>query len=160
MRKKYSIILGLLVMVSLSPGSYAQRLIIRLNDGNENSSQLNTVQKVYFSDNELVVDFISGLDDRYTLSDVRKIYFDPMVSVDEPCRDEHELVVYPNPAGDHISVQGIPGNGEKLMIFSMDGRLVISRDINADHEYIDINGLPAGLYLIHTSGSSTKFVRK
>jgi hypothetical protein len=139
----------------------AQKLVIRLDNGNENIENLNSIQKLYFSGNGLVVDFISGTDDIYQISDVRKLYFDSSVSVDEspesPCQ---ELTVYPNPAGDIILFKGMPDGGGKLSIYRMDGGLVLTKEISCQQELIDISGLPQGLYLLNLAGFTTKFIRQ
>ena len=139
----------------------AQKLIIKLNDGTENVETLSTVQKLYFSGNELKVDFVSGLDDAYLLSDVRKMYFDATVSVDDNNLPESQkLRVCPNPAGNSIIIEGIPLQEGSISIYSMEGRQVMTRVISTGNESIDISGLRQGLYLVTIPGYTTKFIKR
>jgi hypothetical protein len=150
----------LIFLESFSTGLYAQRLIIRMNDGNENADQLNSVQKLYFSNNDLIVDFKSGNDDVFPLEDVRKIYFDGVVTIAEKNPESGRLVVFPNPACSEITVLGLPEGKAIIRIYRMDGGLVFNCEIESGRESIDISGLPDGLYLLSASGLTAKFIRK
>jgi hypothetical protein len=139
----------------------AQKLIIKMNNGVENNETLNTLQKLYFSDNQLIVDFKSGSDDIYYLSDIRKLYFDAEVSVDDNSMPEIPVLsVFPNPAGNFITVRDIPVDASSIFIYSIDGGLALTRTASSSLDKIDISRLPNGLYLVNVSGYTTKFVKK
>ena len=140
--------------------AYAQKLIIRMNNGNETEEQLNSLQKLYFSNGQLIVDFKAGTDDSYSISEIRKLYFDPLVSVDETEVKEASLKVYPNPACDRILVHGIPQGDGVIRIFSIDGRLQMEIPVAGNDESIDISGFRSGLYLITATGLTSKFIKK
>jgi hypothetical protein len=161
MRKSSSTIILIVSLILTSPGLRAQKLTVRLKTGVENTDMLNTIQKLYFSNNQLVMDFKSGADDTYALPDVQKLYFDAAVFVDDHALPGHEkLSVYPNPVGDVITITGIPEAARKLTIYRMDGGLVMSLDVTSSHESINISSLSTGLYLVNASGFTTKFVKK
>jgi hypothetical protein len=160
MRKNHFLLMLMVFMILLSAESYAQRLIIKMHNGNENSEQLATIQKLYFSNNQIIVDFKTGSDDSYALTDVRKLYFDASVSISENPGQEGKLSIYPNPANTVICIDGIPSVKGMLRIFRMDGSLVVNREITSDHETFDVSTLPDGLYLINIAGLTSKFVKK
>jgi len=140
---------------------HAQSLIVRLNDGTEASQLLSTVQKLSFSQDELIVSFFSGSTDLYPLSDVRKLYFDSGTSLGEhPTVRANKLFVYPNPAGEYIHIEGIPDQAEQVFIYSSDGQLKKVLSITNDEMSVDISSLPAGLYLINAHGSLSRFIKK
>ena len=58
--------------------------------------------------------------------------------------------IYPNPAGDRISVQfsGNDDHGKKIEIFDTLGRLILSKQSSGDRIDIDTAGLMAGPYLV------------
>lgn len=67
--------------------------------------------------------------------------------------DNETFVVYPNPASDRVSVQGVPADAE-IQILDMSGRLLMARH---GVEEISVEGLPSGLYLIRIiSGSDAE----
>jgi hypothetical protein len=160
MKQSFFLLLAVLLVTGLSFESIAQKLLIRMNNGDENSEQLNAIQKLYFSGNDLIVDFKSGTEDQYALPDVRKLYFDPMVVIHENAGKDGELLVFPNPAGNMITVKGIPVKEGMFRMFLMDGRVILYGNITGDHMNIDISALPDGLYLLNIEGYTTKFVKK
>lgn len=161
MKKILLLIPILLFVVFSSTDSYAQRLIIKFNNGNENPEMLNSIQKLYFSGNNLMVDFYTGADDSYQLDDIRKLYFDSMVDVNDlNAGDNQGILLYPNPAGNHIFIKNIPDKVSFLSVYSMGGQLVMTRVVSSDEEIIDITHLNRGLYLVQMSGCTIKFIKK
>lgn len=141
--------------------TFGQKLVIRMNSGLEHQDELDLIQKLYFSGGDLIVDFYSGPDDNYNLSVVQKLYFDSTVSVAEnPLADDSESNVYPNPAGDHITLTGIPHDAGFISVFGTDGRLVLREPITGKAAELNVSGLYPGLYLVNAAGYTTKFVKK
>jgi hypothetical protein len=61
-----------------------------------------------------------------------------------------KVVIYPNPLRDYIIIQ-MPGNTVfpvNLFIFSAQGNLLITRQINKNDNIIDVNKLSGGIYLL------------
>jgi hypothetical protein len=161
MKRKLCFLAGIFVLVLVSSTLYAQKLVVRMNNGVENSEPLSSVQKLYFAGNQIVVDYFTGSDDNYLLSDVRKLYFDLNVSVEEAQLSvQGKLIVSPNPANNSITILGIPKVPGRLSVYSIDGSMVISREISSDHETLDISNLPQGLYLVNVPGLTSKFVKR
>jgi hypothetical protein len=161
MKRKLCFLVVICILWLLAGPIYAQKLVVRMNDGLENSEPLSSVQKLYFSGNQIVVDYFTGSDDSYLLSDVSKLYFDLNVSVEESQLPmQGKLLVSPNPANNSIMILGIPEVQGRLSVYSMDGSMVISRQISSDHETLDISNLPQGLYLVNVPGLTSKFVKR
>jgi hypothetical protein len=139
----------------------AQGLIIQMNDGDENTVPLNTVQKLNFSQTDLVVVFRSGSNDGYGLSEIRKLYFDATVSTGEDVPlDMQHLSVYPNPAGNFVMVKGIPDEARTVSVYQTDGQLVLTATVTSSALNIDIRQLQSGLYLVNAFGRTTKFIKR
>lgn len=67
------------------------------------------------------------------------------------------MALYPNPANDHIRIEGLEANSE-VHIYNMCGALV--RVVNASsNDEIGIGDLPAGLYLVRCGNVSLRFVK-
>jgi len=151
----------LILMILPAVALQAQKLTLRLKNGNENTELLDNIQKLHFSQGQLLVDFKSGMEDAYSLADVQKIYFEGSVSVVENLNAfSDKLMIYPNPAGDIITVTGFPEGTSRLSLYRMDGGLAISREITSSRETIEIGSLSSGLYFIHAAGFTTKFIKK
>ena len=139
----------------------AQSLIVRLNDGSETGQLLSTVQKLSFSQDEMLVSFYAGTTDYYAISDIRKLYFDIGASVaDNIVSGSGTLSLYPNPAYENITIEGIPEDAENLRIFRSDGQLVSMIKVTNSTMAIDLSGLTPGLYILNTHGSSLRFIKK
>lgn len=139
----------------------AQKLVIRLQDTSENIETLNEIRKLYFSGNDLKIDFHSGADDTYALADIRKLYFTETVSVVEnnPGTNYH-LKVYPNPSDDYILVAGIPENILTIDIYRNDGQCVLKIGTESGNIKIDTRQLASGLYFINAGGFTSKFIKR
>ena len=157
MKQKFCLVI--IFSLSVVTQVCAQNLVVRQWNGIENVVALNTVQKLYFSGNDLVVDFISGSDDVYAISALQKLYFDFAVSIMDPSITGDEISVHPNPAKEVIIVENLPVSGGELDIYSIDGRLVHRTEVISERESIDVNTWPDGLYLVKIQGLTAKFIK-
>lgn len=65
--------------------------------------------------------------------------------------------VYPNPVSSQLYITGVD-NGETIEIYSIVGTMVATFTYNGDA--IDVENLPAGMYMIRSNGSIVKFVKE
>lgn len=158
-RKVYLLLLFLFLIFGLKELN-SQSLVIRMHDGTENSELLSTIQKLSFPDGDLQVTFKSGAIDTYGLSTLQKLYFQTATSVNEPVLTHDRIVIWPNPANETITVEGIPGHAEQLFIYSQHGYLMLTKDITSGYVILDIHRLSPGLYLLRVDGHSSKFIKQ
>lgn len=138
----------------------AQSLVIRMNNGTENTELLSSVQKLTFSVNEMLLAFKSGSTDVYGLSTIQKLYFDTGTGSSETLLTKESILsVFPNPASNMITVGNLGKAKGEMSIYRSDGALVLQQSINNDIETINISGLKSGLYFIISNGCSAKFIR-
>jgi hypothetical protein len=161
MKRNICFAISLLILLLAAQENIAQKLVVRMMNGLENAEPLSSIQKLYFNNNELIVDYYSGPEDNYFLSDVRKIYFDSTVGLDDfPITDSKGLRIYPNPVGEFISIEGIPPVAGLISIYRMDGGLILNMAISDNHLNIDVSGFQQGLYIVTVPGFTSKFVKK
>jgi hypothetical protein len=138
----------------------AQHLTIRLHDGTESTDLLSKIQKLSFSEGNLVLAYKSGSSELYGLSTIQKLYFDNITSVaDNSSGDGSKISVYPNPVGNVIMLKNIPGGITPVFIYGVDGKLLIRAEISSDSQTIDVSNLQCGLYLIFADGQAVKFIK-
>ena len=65
--------------------------------------------------------------------------------------------VYPNPVSSQLYITGVD-NGEIVEIYSIVGTMVATFTYNGDA--VDVENLPAGMYMIRSNGSIVKFVKE
>ncbi len=58
-----------------------------------------------------------------------------------------ELVVFPNPSGGKVSLGGIRGAGV-VKVYDPTGRITREQAVSPQAAYVDLSGLPSGLYLL------------
>jgi len=67
-------------------------------------------------------------------------------TIDNTPKDEFNPRIYPNPAKDHIWIE--ESNLSIIKIYSLSGTLLKEKTITSDREKIDLDEIPAGIYLI------------
>ena len=78
------------------------------------------------------------------------------VGVDEKETIETQFNLYPNPTEGVITISGFP-MGE-YRIGNMMGQTVLTGNIIAENQQIDVSALPKGMYFITFAGETRKFV--
>lgn len=139
----------------------AQNLIIKLKDGSENTQSIESVQKFSFTNGDLLLKYLDGSTDAFSLSTISSIRFKQSpTGIDNPTvAGFEELSVFPNPAKDFITLRNIPSGSSTVAIFQMDGTMVLQTRVSSDVGTIDIRNLGKGLYLIKINGKSFKFIK-
>ena len=69
------------------------------------------------------------------------------------------IQIYPNPATDGFTINGITNEKTKLTLTNMNGMIVLSQTISID-EYISVSSLPAGVYLLKIDTPNGSVVEK
>ncbi|MBP6977372.1 MAG: T9SS type A sorting domain-containing protein [Lentimicrobiaceae bacterium] len=104
---------------------------------------------------------MTGTVDAYTLSTLQRLYFDTHISVeDSPPASNNRLAICPNPAGETLIIEGIPGDADWIYINRADGHLVMTETVSSGKVILNVNRLSPGIYLANASGHSSKFVKQ
>ncbi len=62
--------------------------------------------------------------------------------------DKNAILVYPNPALNHINISGLEGNNNGVKVYSPQGNLVIEITDYKTNNVVYLDDLPNGLYLV------------
>jgi hypothetical protein len=142
------------------PESSAQGLVIKLKDGSTNIENLNAIQKLSFSETDLLETLNSGTVNSFAVSSIQKLYFDMTISIEDHATSETAgLKFYPNPAQETLNIQDIPNQAEFIFIYRSDGKLVITEPVTSGKVCLNISKLTHGLYFVTTAGLSSKFIK-
>ncbi|MFK7757792.1 MAG: T9SS type A sorting domain-containing protein [Flavobacteriales bacterium] len=68
-------------------------------------------------------------------------------SIDEK-NPASQFVFYPNPASDHVIVQADGDNSHQLEIFNLEGKLILSENLNSGKNSVQISHLASGVYVM------------
>ena len=81
------------------------------------------------------------------------------MGIENPFSETAELLCYPNPANETLNIDYEIDVSALLKIFNANGQMVLSKEVHSNNDLkVDINILPAGLYLLtiyNSSGIST-----
>lgn len=142
------------------PELKAQNLIIQQNNDSLNTEALVAVQKLSFSDGNLMVAFKSGSTNPYSLSTITKLYFDIETSVGASISPQStQLAVFPNPVNSELTVHNIPEGTSLVYIYRIDGELMFCVQVSSEKEIINVSNLQSGLYLLIAKGRNAKFIK-
>lgn len=68
----------------------------------------------------------------------------------------NNMVIYPNPAHEYIKIES--EKKSEIKVYSVNGQIVLKRNINEGVSTIDISNLNSGMYFIDVDGNISKFV--
>lgn len=138
------------------PTAKAQSVIIQNNDGTESSELLNNIVNLTFTSDLMNVKTTSQTTS-FTVSDIRKIYFDNVVVVGVDQIAVNGLVVYPNPVTNLLKVRFDDANSHSLFIYRIDGVLVFRSGSYTSDQVIEVGQWSKGLYLVRLDNQVVKF---
>lgn len=157
-----TVFLVLLIIFTMKPGTAsAQNLVIKSFDGSEQSYTLDSISKLTFSGNNLVVNLASGINQPNSLTAVRKIYFSSVPVKVEDSKDQqiyHEVILYPNPVNDILTIQNMPEQVTNLEIFGLDGKYIMQAGV-LNGNSVDVSALPGGSYFLKLNNYMIGFVK-
>jgi len=139
----------------------AQSLVFKTKDGIVTTKPLGTLKKFTFSGNSLLVNYLSGPVETYSLDNISKLSFKSAVTgVDNLSLTGNGIMkVYPNPVSDVIYIQNAPETAFTVSIYRMNGVLILTTKISSGSKSIDVSYLPSGLYLLNVNNRTFKFVK-
>lgn len=80
----------------------------------------------------------------------------PTSAVDSKLAD---LRIFPNPAGDHINIEGPVPMGVRFILYSAVGMPVLEGRLEGSNTVADISSLPSGMYYLSIGGRSFRIIK-
>ncbi len=74
--------------------------------------------------------------------------------------DSSNLVIYPNPAFDNLTVRLAEGLMKQVKLTDLTGRTVYQQRTGSDHHVINVSGLKSGLYLMQVITDDGTYIQK
>jgi uncharacterized protein (TIGR02145 family) len=71
-------------------------------------------------------------------------------------KTENELKIFPNPASDRITFDNTDHHYQNMEVFNSLGECLLQTKLSTGINHIDVNTLPAGMYILQFSGSGLK----
>ena len=136
---------------------------VTMTDANKSKDfSLSTDLKMTFdtSEGNMFVNYGPGGKERFSLKGIKSITFstDPS-GVEEITDMEQTVSLLRNPVESVLQFCGKPTHPCTLYVYNMQGSLVLQANNWQGHE-IYVNSLAPGMYIVHYSNNSIKFIKK
>lgn len=109
--------------------------------------------KIYFDNGYMLVDEGNGIPYSFPISDIKKVMFDHITSVET--LETSDIRIYPNPVTNYLRISSEHNTDIPYQIYALDGRLVLAGTAHSE-ESISVNTLSKGLYLLKVDGKIFK----
>jgi len=154
-------LLVVLCFGSISLPIYSQGLFIETHDGIILSKQLESVNSLSFPNHNLVVENIDNTTHSFNLLSLKKIYFDASsVTVEEEqSLNANKPGLFPNPVSSYITITQLPAEAQEVQIYSAQGKQLITTQVSATQNQIQVEILNPGLYFLRIENQTLKFVK-
>jgi len=161
MKNLYFLFAFTLFLLTGIPNIKAQYLVVEFQDGTVDNQQIALLQSIKYPDNELQLNYFSGLSDTYALSTIKTLHFQmyPTGANDISLGSDTKISVYPNPANDLIYIKNASETTYFVAIYRIDGVLISQKQISSNQP-INISDLTSGLYLIRIENQAFKFIKQ
>lgn len=146
----------------LSIGLNAQNvLVVQRTDQTEQNFDIGENGYIFLNEaNDETPGYVSIVDNGNTVTniyfeDIQKMYFSSVLSI-STVENMSNVILYPNPANDYIKTAGGGLGKRNVMIYSLDGKLLVQGQYSED-EKIDISYFEKGMYIIKINDRTFKF---
>lgn len=135
-------------------------MIVSFLDKEQLSTPLSDIRKITFSDNNLVMELMSGTSSNHSLLSIRNVVFGSETSAISEVVSSQKMAVYPNPATDLLTISNLPSEDVNVRIYNVSGVLMLSVEASSGSNSINVRGLSDGIYIIRANGQSLRFFKK
>lgn len=80
-------------------------------------------------------------------------------AIDEVSAQEN-LLLYPNPTTGNITISQMGDEAKEVLLYNIQGQLVMRQRISGESQTLDLSALPAGLYLLKAGSKTAKIVKQ
>lgn len=163
MNKRNLFLLLFLLSASLLLPALAQDMIVKAVDGNEEAKKVYTIQTITFSDGNMMMNLKSGSSETKSISEIRKLYFNGLflgTGELENSGVSDDISIYPNPVIHTIYFNGNIKDNSDVSVYSIDGRLKLSTQLQSGTNSINAENLESGLYVLRINNRTIRFIKQ
>jgi|GEM_PF-284616 len=134
-------------------------LDIKKWDDTQKSSELSTLRKMTFSGTNLILNYLTGINETVETSSIRKMVFSSFTGIESNMEDAHAIQIYPNPSTDYIFLKNLPEGDASIDVYSINGIQIMNQRLHSANEQIDLSRLSKGIYFIKVNTKVLKFTK-
>lgn len=126
--------------------------------GETTSIGIGLIDKITFSENDLVMKYKNGTSENLGMLTIRKCTFGNTSSVSNWLEKKETMSFYID-ATNILVLKNLPEGTHSIRIYSVAGLLVQSGDVCSDAPSVDLQHLEKGIYIVKVNNKLLKFVR-
>ncbi len=138
---------------------HAQKVMMQLTNETIQEFTTSSVDQMNFQNNHFQFKFTDGTSQTINFSMISRIYFDESFSVSELNDEAPALSLFPNPAGEFITLQQTEQLSGLLEVFSMSGHLVKSFWMEGESLQLNLSDFESGVYFVRYQHTNLKFIK-
>ena len=143
---------ALFLYLLIGQNAQAQSLQIQINSQTKGVNLL-SLQRMSFSEGNLIILGTTGINENYALSTIEKLYFASSTTSISSVKSSQAISDFPNPCTDILTIKGAE-NGE-VVLTSIDGKVQF-RETYQVGTSLDLSMLSSGFYLLSINGQILK----
>lgn len=131
-------------------------LDIKKWDSVDQKIQLNALNRITFSNTDLILNYLAGTNDNIATSSIQSIIFGTNTGIKNIQVDKNTLSIYPNPSNDFIFLKNGLETNVNISIYSVSGYQIMSLQNYSVNDPINISQLNKGIYIIKINNKALK----
>jgi hypothetical protein len=133
--------------------------IIRWSGG-ESSVGVGAIDKITFTENDLVVNYNEGNSESIDMLSVRKMTFGSNSGDNNETVGLNDKISVSAISGNRLILNNLPEGNHPVSIYSVSGILLKNATVHSGSPVIDIHSIGKGVYIIVVNSQALKFIRQ
>lgn len=155
----FTAILFFYMGISIVHGQSPSNLQLVLTDGTQQATPLSSIKKITFTGTTMILNYSDGTQGSFASSGIQKLLFSSATATQTVPDNVKRISVYPNPATDYIKLKNISEGTNTVVIYRLDGAVLLTALINNAAEQLNITTLAKGFYLLKVNNQALKFMK-
>jgi hypothetical protein len=126
--------------------------------GEESSVNVSSIDKITFSENDLIVNYKETGTGNIDLLSIRKITFGSNPSNIENINVDGKISISVT-SGNQAVLSNLPEGNHKVSLYSISGSMLKSVTVHSSSPAVDISSIGKGVYIILVNNQAIKFVK-
>lgn len=127
--------------------------------GEDMSVGIISIDKITFTENDLVMSYNSGNAENLEMLSIRKITFSGSPTANANVIGPEDKISVSFILGNQLVMNNLPDGRHTLAVYSIAGVLVHSSVVDSGSATVDVNNIGRGVYIAHINNQAIKFVK-
>jgi len=136
----------------------AQSLSINMRDGSKQNYELKSLQKITFSNNNLVLNNSTGAFATFGIATINKLLVSTTSDgIKNTKSGDGNISIFFNPSDNQINILNAPEGTSTVSLYRPDGIQVLNTQISGNNDNVNVGSLAKGIYLLKINNQVFKF---